>query len=294
MHTRSGRAGLTPAEFTELERFLVKQWRGVWTAPDFRRHINAYADMDLADADVEHVLAQAPNARDVLDIGSGFGSFVISARARGLRAFGLDIGEFESAFSARRMARLGLPGAVTRGDAHALPYASNSFDVVTMWNVLEHVWSADRVLSHVARVLRPGGSLILVCPNYLAPRPEAHYHVPWLPLMPRGLARIYLRLLGKSPDFLDCSIHYQTNIGVMRALGRAGLRPMDPRRTKFANPELISAPRLRHAVQAVRRSPLGGLLYAFLWVSFWNPFRPSVTVLAKKPLAREDVSHRAD
>jgi SAM-dependent methyltransferase len=50
------------------------------------------------------------------------------------------------------------------GDAHALPFASGCFDTVVASQVFEHLHSPDRALGEVARVLKPGGNLVLAIP----------------------------------------------------------------------------------------------------------------------------------
>ena len=72
------------------------------------------------------------------------------------------------------------------------------------------------------RVLKPGGLLYVVCPNYAALRREAHYHVLWLPLMPRRIASRYLRWRGRNPAFFEQHIYYRTNTGVTAFLRRHG------------------------------------------------------------------------
>ncbi|MBI2099171.1 class I SAM-dependent methyltransferase [Candidatus Uhrbacteria bacterium] len=47
------------------------------------------------------------------------------------------------------------------GDAHALPFPDNSFDLVLCIEVLEHLKSPERAIAEMKRVLRPGGKLIL-------------------------------------------------------------------------------------------------------------------------------------
>jgi SAM-dependent methyltransferase len=51
------------------------------------------------------------------------------------------------------------------GDATALPFASESFDAVTMFDLLEHVPDDKKAVSEALRVLRPGGFLLISTPN---------------------------------------------------------------------------------------------------------------------------------
>src|SRR5690606_6825956 len=76
------------------------------------------------------------------------------------------------------------------------------------------------------RVVKPGGALHLRCPDYRSTF-EGHYLIAWLPLMPRPLARAYLRLRGRPTDELD-RIVYTTRPrlrkGLQAAAARAGIR----------------------------------------------------------------------
>jgi len=51
------------------------------------------------------------------------------------------------------------------GQLHQACFADDSFDVVTMWHVLEHVEDPKRCLTEVHRVLKPHGLLVLAVPN---------------------------------------------------------------------------------------------------------------------------------
>lgn len=82
--------------------------------------------------------------------------------------------------------------AFALADAEALPIATGSADVITCDDTLEHVFDQEAMVSELARVLRPGGRLLLVTPNasgyhvQLARvraglkgerHPRAHYHI---------------------------------------------------------------------------------------------------------------------
>ena len=59
-----------------------------------------------------------------------------------------------------------LPVALMRGDATSLPFASDSFDMVTMLDVLEHVEDDNVAVAEIFRVLKPGGAFVLSVPAY--------------------------------------------------------------------------------------------------------------------------------
>jgi len=150
----------------------------------------------------------------VLDIGSGFGSFALGAAGQGARVIGVETSRALVDIATQRSVRFAgefrTPPEFLAADARELPLESASVDLVTAWNVLEHVDDVPRVISEVERVLRPGGWFSLVAPNYLAVRKEAHYLVPWLPMLPKSIGRRYLSALGRDPGFLATDIWYRT------------------------------------------------------------------------------------
>lgn len=53
------------------------------------------------------------------------------------------------------------PGAAVVGDAHRLPFAPGSFDLIISTEMLEHTVEPQRIVDEIRRVLRPGGRLLL-------------------------------------------------------------------------------------------------------------------------------------
>lgn len=60
-------------------------------------------------------------------------------------------------------------------NGEALSFESASFDVVTCFEVIEHVGDAQQLMRELSRVLKPGGSLVLSCPS-------VHFPVPYDPI----------------------------------------------------------------------------------------------------------------
>lgn len=106
-----------------------------------------------------HAFRWVPKNVRVLDIGCGFGETLGYHQARGCDAYGVDADE-----NIRQVAeKFGYNVAVGlfNPDIYKLEY----FDYVTMDQVIEHVTDPIEMLSNVAKILKPGGTLILSTPN---------------------------------------------------------------------------------------------------------------------------------
>lgn len=99
--------------------------------------------------------------RRLLDVGTGDGAYAIEAARRGARVTGLDP-QVEMLDAARVRARAaGVDLSLREGRAEALPFDDASFDVVTAVTVLCFVADPGRAVGEIARVLAPGGRLVL-------------------------------------------------------------------------------------------------------------------------------------
>lgn len=97
----------------------------------------------------------------VLDLGSGMGGFLPGLAEIAGRVYPSDITVETLAKCAERGFPLGCVGS-----GYALPYADRSFDLVCMFDVLEHIPDDTRVMREVTRVLRPGGRIMVSVPAY--------------------------------------------------------------------------------------------------------------------------------
>jgi SAM-dependent methyltransferase len=96
----------------------------------------------------------------MLEIGTGAGFFLKAAQRAGWQVHGVEISDAAAAFA---RGRLGLD--VVKMPAEQLGFAAGSFDVVVMYEVIEHLFEPRQVLQDVQRVLRPGGVLMISTPN---------------------------------------------------------------------------------------------------------------------------------
>ena len=99
----------------------------------------------------------------VLDIGCGTGHTALAFAARGASVSALDLTEEMLAQGRRLAAERGLEGIrFQQGDVSCLPYDANSFDIVTSRLSAHHYADPETAVCEAARVLRPGGQLLLV------------------------------------------------------------------------------------------------------------------------------------
>ncbi|MEO9327875.1 class I SAM-dependent methyltransferase [Gordonia aurantiaca] len=109
-----------------------------------------------------------------IDIGAGQGrhSFEMFRRGADVIAFDMsekdmaDVAEMFDAMTAEGQVPASAKARAEVGDALRLPYADNSFDVVLMSEILEHIPADEGAISEMVRVLKPGGVAAVTVPRY--------------------------------------------------------------------------------------------------------------------------------
>ena len=98
-----------------------------------------------------------PNKGRILDIGAGTGDFLSVAKKDGWQTIGV-----EPSTKAKSI-------AINKGVSFVeltTELENNSFDVISMWHVLEHVPDLDKQIKELKRLLKPTGTLIIAVPNF--------------------------------------------------------------------------------------------------------------------------------
>lgn len=106
-------------------------------------------------------LAGALAGRDVLEVGCGDGTYALGAARAGARVTGIDRSAAVVEAARLRAADVGLPLELHVADALALPFPAERFDVVLAVTVLCFVPDPPQAVAEMARVLRPGGVVVL-------------------------------------------------------------------------------------------------------------------------------------
>ena len=186
----------------------------------------------------------------LLDVGCGSGDLMLGMRERGWQVCGLDISP-EAVALARQN---GLE--VFLGQLLEAPFDEHSFDLVTMWDVLEHLHDPAAYLVRVAQLLKPGGRFVVTLPN------------------PRS---VDFRLFGPVWTGLDVPRHlYVFSQPVLLALfRRAGLEVTSARcitggqRVSTWSLEWLIDERVAH--HGIRRF-LKRVIYTPVWYWLWRPW----------------------
>lgn len=166
---------------TENERELLKSvsWEAFWRhynerVPTIEEEFEIWGPYHQHrhemryDLVADEVRAQLPRGGTVLDVGCG--SALVADRIRDIDAtyFGFDFGGHHIEYAAKKYADITdrkLRTAFARGDAQMMPFADATIDVVVFSEVVEHLLQPELAVWEIARVLKPGGVLVMTTNN---------------------------------------------------------------------------------------------------------------------------------
>jgi len=97
------------------------------------------------------------NKGKILDIGAGVGDFLATAHQNGWQTVGVEPNDKARAIAEKK-------GVTFVEKTEDLP--DNSFDIITMWHVLEHVPALENQIMELKRLVKPNGTIIIAVPNF--------------------------------------------------------------------------------------------------------------------------------
>jgi len=146
---------------------------------------------------LRHVRLEELRDRRVLEIGLGYGTLGQRIAEVGARYVGLDIADTPVWMMRHRLRLFGLPGSCLRGSALSLPLPPGSMDCVISIGCLHHTGDVQRGLDEVYRVLKPGGTAVLMVYNQFSYRQWTRW--------PMATARALSREMGLSSGRLPAT-----------------------------------------------------------------------------------------
>jgi SAM-dependent methyltransferase len=210
-------------------------------------------------------------AGKILDVGCATGLFLNQMRLNGWEAYGVEPVETAASYAREEF---GLE--IFNGFFEEAPYPEGSFDVITFWDVLEHTFSPQKELLRTARLLKPGGSVIINIPNWnsfdrvlfdafwIGLDPPRHFYV-----FDSGTAGQMLEKAGLQVQEWVCLVpsYYAFSISLIRWL--------EAKHPGLANPlmKVLNFPGMRFMA-----SP-------FFWITDLLHKSSLISVIARKPIS---------
>ena len=153
----------------DRERFAaIRRARGEAASRYFREnaaHWDEIRSLHIDDAEVEKRLLELippSEIRTLLDIGTGTGRILELFGSQGVAGVGIDLSREMLQMARANLDRADLADCYVRqGDMYQLPWSGPSFDAVTIHQVLHFADEPAQVIAEAARVLRPGGRMVI-------------------------------------------------------------------------------------------------------------------------------------
>lgn len=145
------------------------------------------------------------NQLNLLDIASSTGIIAYNLAKKFKSVTGADIDKEAIEYAKSQFHLKNLKFVVD--DGLNLKFKDSTFDVVIATHVYEHVADPEKLFNEIFRVLKPGGVCYLAAVNKLWPI-EQHYHLPFLGLLPKSLANLYVSLFKRANSYYETPLSY--------------------------------------------------------------------------------------
>jgi len=162
----TGTEALFAADVARLE--VVRADRAEAAARYFTAHAGIWdqiRSLHVAEAEVERAIDRALPRRPLgrlVDIGTGTGRMIELFAPRAAYSIGIDKSSEMLRLARVKLEEAGISSSLRQGDMYALPLQDESADCVIIHQVLHYAHSPAAAISEAARVLSPGGTLLIV------------------------------------------------------------------------------------------------------------------------------------
>ena len=190
------------------------------------------AEADFFQQVLESDLQRLPQGARVLEIGSGIGALSIRLAQSGFRVTSLEpeLGGFSTMLALRDAAGIvrspvGQTVEWINSDVQSLIHRRSTYDYAIAVNVIEHVHEYSKLIEDVVKLVKPGGTFRIICPNYALPY-EPHFHMPTIfakSWSERLLASRINRSQRDEPWLLWDSLSWPTGRSVSKVLRRLSI-----------------------------------------------------------------------
>jgi ubiquinone/menaquinone biosynthesis C-methylase UbiE/uncharacterized protein YbaR (Trm112 family) len=165
--------------------------------PALARKFTAHA---LVEVEIgNQVLAELDHAAPggaLLDVGCSTGGFLVAAAGRFPEVVGVDVAFRWLVVGTVRLRDAGAKARLVCANAEFLPFATDSFGLLTAIDLIEHVADPKPVLRECRRVAAPNGLVYVSTNNRYSLAPEPHVNVWGVGWLPRALQPAYVHLMA--------------------------------------------------------------------------------------------------
>lgn len=258
--------GLKTTDLSEdYESFVEKYYsKGYYTGdPRYAAYASYANDKWHILQNMKHFLSKIKKYKKggkLLDVGCAMGYFVELAKNAGFDAYGLDASEF-----AAKKAKARLNGRIQQGTIEEAKYPEKSFDIITMFDVIEHLGDPARDLQKLLALLKDDGILMIATGNTES-------------LAARVLKRRWTFYIP--PQHL----YFFTKNTFKELLKTGGLTAVE----WFGVGKWLSLRYVLHLARSTGESTLADYLYTLIqrlkigWLPLYLPMRDNMVIVAKK------------
>lgn len=153
--------GLYRLKFSEEDNKLLKGYydKRFFTGGNKQGYFNYEGDSNIINRNMEKFVKQIIKLKEpgnLLDIGCATGLFMIKAKEKGFDAYGIEMSDYAAMIAKKRFGNKVINSSIEKAN-----YRAGKFDVVTMFDLIEHLINPRLVLKKVFKIMKKNGLLVI-------------------------------------------------------------------------------------------------------------------------------------